>query len=63
MLDPQRLLDEVDLDRVGLVVPVATLGRPVPVEAVKRIPPSWIRAAVRLVFTWHGPLSVADGCG
>jgi dTDP-4-amino-4,6-dideoxygalactose transaminase len=36
MLDPERLLDDVDLDHVGLVVPVATLGRPVPVDAWRR---------------------------
>ncbi|MCV7329651.1 DegT/DnrJ/EryC1/StrS family aminotransferase [Mycobacterium cookii] len=30
MLDPERLLQHPDLDRVGVVVPVAPFGRPVP---------------------------------
>ena len=33
MLDPQRLMLFPELDRVGLVVPVAPFGRPVPQEA------------------------------
>ncbi|MGA8535053.1 MAG: DegT/DnrJ/EryC1/StrS family aminotransferase [Candidatus Tumulicola sp.] len=30
MLDPERMLGEVPLDRVGVVIPVAPFGRPVP---------------------------------
>jgi dTDP-4-amino-4,6-dideoxygalactose transaminase len=33
LLDPERALQHPDLDRIGLVLPVATLGRAVPVAA------------------------------